>query len=374
MIILAIVPCCYDKSPGQRFRMEQWEPLLRRAGIVIEFAPFECEELHASLYESGGVCRKLRLISRAWSRRARLLRSIREYDAVYIFREAAVLGPALFERRVWHAGVSLIFDFDDAIFVPYTSPSNGYLSLLKFPWKTGTICRLASHVMAGNTYLANYARQFNEQVTVVPTTIDTEKYSLQLPHATALPVIGWSGSHSTLKYMDILREPLRDLARRTQFRLRVIGARNYEIEGVDVEVLPWCSETEVADLRPIDIGLMPLPEDRWAKGKCGLKALQYMALGIPSVCSPVGVNCEIIQDGENGFLASAAEEWVDKLELLIRSVEIRQKLGSAGRATVEAGYSARVQAPRVQRIFEDVLDRRSNCGTFVHHRIGARSC
>ena len=111
---------------------------------------------------------------------------------------------------------------------------------------------------------------------------------------------------------------------------------------------------------PIDIGLMPLPEDPWAKGKCGLKALQYMALGIPSVCSPVGVNCEIIQDGENGFLAATPEEWVDKLELLIRSVETRRKLGSAGRATVETDYSARVQAPRVQRIFEDVLDRRSN--------------
>jgi glycosyltransferase involved in cell wall biosynthesis len=355
MKILAIVPSTYDTSPGQRFRMEQWEPLLRRAGVEIVFAPFECEDLHAHLSRPGGAWRKLRLISRAWGRRARLLRSIREYDAAYIFREASVLGPPLFERRVWRAGVPLIFDFDDAIFVPYTSPSNGYLSLLKFPAKTGTICRMAAHVMAGNPYLADYARQFNARVTVVPTTIDTEKYTIERPKPVAVPVIGWSGSYSTLKYLNILREPLRRLAQQTRFRLRIIGARHYEIEGVDVEALPWRSETEVADLRPIDIGVMPLPDDRWARGKCGLKALQYMALGIPTICSPVGVNCDIIQDGENGLFASTPEEWVDKLEWLIRSVEDRQKLGLAGRASVDSEYSARVQAPRVQRIFESVI-------------------
>jgi glycosyltransferase involved in cell wall biosynthesis len=363
MRVLAICPATHDTSPGQRFRMEQWEPFLRRAGTEIDFAPFECEDLHACLYSPGGSWRKVNLILRACYRRARLLRSIRAYDAVYIFREAAVLGPPFFERLARRSGVPLIFDFDDAIFVPYTSPSNGYLSRLKFASKTGTICRLASHVMAGNTYLANYARQFNQHITVVPTTIDTEKYSVQRPQPKAVPVIGWSGSHSTSKYMEILREPLRKIAHRTRFRLRVIGARHYEIEGLDVEVLPWRSESEIADLRPIDIGLMPLPDDRWAKGKCGLKALQYMALGIPPVCSPVGVNCEIIQDGANGFLASTPEEWVSKLELLIRSAETRQNLGLAGRATVEFKYSAREQAPRVQRIFDAVVDRRSNRAT-----------
>jgi glycosyltransferase involved in cell wall biosynthesis len=340
--------------------MEQWEPFLRRAGIDIDFAPFECEDLHACLYGPGGAWRKLRLISHACARRARLLRSIRDYDAVYIFREAAVLGPPFFERLVRRSGVPLIFDFDDAIFVPYTSPSNGYLSRLKFASKTGTICRLASHVMAGNRYLANYARQFNDDITVVPTTIDTEKYAVRRPEPKAVPVIGWSGSHSTSKYMELLHESLRRLACRARFRLRVIGARRYEIEGVDVEVLPWRAETEVADLRPIDIGLMPLPDDRWAKGKCGLKALQYMALGIPAVCSPVGVNCEIIRDGENGFLASTPEDWVNKLELLLRSADMRRDIGLAGRATVEANYAASVQARRVQSIFEVVVDRRSN--------------
>jgi len=172
--------------------------------------------------------------------------------------------------------------------------------------------------------------------------------------AGGVPVIGWSGSYSTVQHLDTLRSGLQRLAREVPFRLRVIGTPKYELDGVDVEALPWRSETEVADLQRMDIGIMPLPDDKWSKGKCGLKALQYMALGIPTICSPVGVNTDIIQDGENGFIAGGEDEWVDKLARLLRSPELRRRLGLAGRSTVEARYSARVQAPRVYRIFESV--------------------
>jgi glycosyltransferase involved in cell wall biosynthesis len=254
----------------------------------------------------------------------------------------------------------MIFDFDDAVFVSYKSPSNGYLSYLKFPGKTATICRLSAHIMAGNPYLAEYARQYNPQnVTVIPTTIDTDKYHyLENKPTNDIPVIGWSGSHSTVQHLDTLRETLQDLAKQARFRLRVIGTPNYKIEGVDVEAMPWRSETETKDLEPIDIGVMPLPDDQWSKGKCGLKALQYMALGVPTMCSPVGVNSDIIQDGANGFLASTKEEWVEKLKRLIDSAELRRALGSAGRRTVEEKYSARVQAPRVFEILTSVVNAR----------------
>lgn len=356
MKVLALMPALYDTSPGQRYRLEQWEPLLRERGVEITYEAFEDPELHALIYKPGLLGKKLQLVTRALNRRMSLVRRVKDYDLVYILREAALLGPPVFEKLIHQRRVPIVFDFDDAIFVSYRSPSNGYLSYLKFASKTKTICRLASHVMVGNPYLAEYARQVNDRVTVIPTTIDTEKYRVPPRKEKNGPVvIGWTGSYSTVQHLDTLRGALKKLAERESFRLRVIGTPSYECAPVEVEAMPWRASTELEDLGEIDIGVMPLPDDRWSKGKCGLKALQFMALGIPTVCSPVGVNTDIIQDDENGFIAGTEDEWVDKLSRLLRSEELRQRLGQAGRRTVEQKYSAITQTPRVYEIFQSVI-------------------
>ncbi|MBK9215045.1 MAG: glycosyltransferase family 4 protein [Chloracidobacterium sp.] len=351
MRVLAIVPSLYDTSPGQRFRIEQWEPLLADEGIEISYAPFETEELRSVLHTGGGVFAKIGAVTRTMRRRGRELGDLSKYDLVYLFREAAILGPPWFERRIAGSGVPIVFDFDDAVFVSYKSPSNGYLSYLKFPSKTAEIVRLSAHVMAGNQYLADYSRQFNENVSIVPTTIDTDKYTVVERPVADVPTIGWSGSFSTVQHLDTIRDVLRELARTEQFRLRVIGTPSYKIPDVDTEATQWRSATEIEDLREIDIGVMPLPDEDWSRGKCGLKALQYMALGIPTVCSPVGVNSTIIRDGVNGHLADAPREWIDVLKKLLHSRELRREIGLAGRKTVEDEYSARVVAPKVAEIF-----------------------
>ena len=356
MRLLAVVPSIYDTSPGQRYRIEQWEPLLRKHGVEITYAPFESDELHALLYKSGNMRRKLSLVAEGICRRFATMKSVKDYDVVYVFREAALLGPAFFERWIHRSGVPMIFDFDDAVFVSYRSPTNGYLSYLKFASKVKSICRMSDHVMAGNPYLAEFARQVNANVTIVPTTIDTDKYTPR-SHAgeAAIPTIGWTGSFSTVQHLDTLRPALQKLAQHAKFRLRVIGTPTYKLEGLDVEAMPWRAATELEDLKTIDIGVMPLPDDAWSKGKCGLKALQFMALGIPTVCSPVGVNTDIIQDGENGFIAGSEDEWVGKLGQLLASRELRERLGRAGRETVENKYSANVQAPRVFELLRSVV-------------------
>ena len=356
MRVLALMPGLYDTSPGQRYRLEQWEPLLRERGVEITYAPFEDDELHAIVYKPGRMGKKLQLVTRNLARRLSTINRARGYDLVYILREAALLGPPVFERLLHQQRVPFVFDFDDAIFVSYRSPSNGYLSYLKFASKTKTICRLASHVMVGNPYLAEYAGAVNDNVTVVPTTIDTAKYRVAPPKTADGPLtIGWTGSFSTVQHLDTLRGALKKLAETEQFRLRVIGTPTYDLSPVNVEAMQWRAATELDDLRAIDIGVMPLPDDNWSKGKCGLKALQFMALGIPTICSPVGVNTDIIQDNENGFLAMTEDEWVDKLSRLLKSAELRRRLGAAGRTTVEQKYSAAIQAPRVYEIFKSVL-------------------
>ena len=356
MRVLAVVPYICNTSPGQRFRIEQWEPYLSENGVEITYAPFETDELRAVLHQRGNVLAKIQAVMLNFWRRRNELTRLKDFDLVYLFREAALLGPPWFERKIARSGVPIVFDFDDAIFVSYKSPSNGYLSYLKFPSKTAEICRLSAHIMAGNEYLADFARRYNKNVTIVATTIDTDKYLLREdPFEPETVTIGWSGSFSTIQHLDTIRDVLQELAKTEKFLLRVIGAPVYKIDGVETEAMQWRSETELHDLAKIDIGTMPLPDENWSRGKCGLKALQYMALGIPTICSPVGVNSTIIKDGENGFLAGSTEEWIEKIKMLIHSAKLRRKIGVAGRETVEQEYSAKVVAPRVLEVFRSAV-------------------
>src|SRR6266849_4664685 len=219
MRVLALVPSIHDTSPGQRYRIEQWQGGLRQLGVEITFSAFEDQDLRDVLYARGRWLKKGIGINKAFIRRLSTVRRLKSYDLVYVFREAALFGPSVFERIVQLSKVPLVFDFDDAIFVRYRSPANGWLSLLKAPGKTGTICRLASHVMVGNNYLAEYARTFNRNVTVVPTTIDTDTYRVGSGRDSGTPVVGWTGSYSTVQHLDLLRGVLCELARRERFRL-----------------------------------------------------------------------------------------------------------------------------------------------------------
>lgn len=375
MRILALVPYPYDRAPGQRFRFEQWTPLLERLGAEITFEAFRSEELHDLLCKPADTWRKVRLASQDLVRRLKALKVLANYDLVYLYTEAALVGPALIENYISLKGVPTVFDFDDAIFLHYNymSPVSRYLRLLKFPGKTRTICKLASHVLACNSYLADYAGRFNPHVTIVPSTVDTDSYTLNGSRQSSGPlVIGWTGSYSTVQYLDTLRPALQQLAKRERFKLRVIGTPDYQIQGVEVEALPWRSETEVADLRSIDIGIMPLPDNPWTRGKCGLKALQYMGLGIPVVCSPVGIESTTIRENETGLLATSDDQWIDQLTRLLHSSSLRERLGLAGRATVETEYALSVHAPRVYRIFESVVRhaRTRNNGHDAHYSKG----
>lgn len=350
--VLALVTSPINRAPGQRFRIEQWEPKLARLGVNLEFDCLQAPELEDLIYRPGHYGAKAWMIAEGMLRRAQVLQRAREFDAVYVFRESARLGPALFERWLASTGVPYVFDFDDAIFLSNVTKANRAFGFLKCPGKTAASCRLAAHVMAGNDYLADYARQFNPQVTVVPTTIDTDKYRPSQPgQESPSPLLVWTGSPTTAPYLESLAGALLELRKRHNFRLRVVGAPQASLPGLDVELVPWRAETEASILEGAWAGLMPVPDDAWGRGKCGCKALQYMAMNVPAVCAPVGVNSQIIEDGENGFLASSSREWVEKLDMLLRSAELRCRMGRLGRATVEEWYSAKVQAPRVAEIF-----------------------
>jgi len=342
-------------TPGQRFRIEQWESHLRANGMEFTYYPFLDEDASALLKNRGRSLRKaLRLLSLCL-RRTELAERLSGCDLVYIFRETALLGPAIAERILDRRRIPYVFDFDDSVWVRYRSPANSYWSYLRCPGKTATTCRLAGHVLAGNDTLAAYARNHTHKLSIVPTTIDTDLYLPVPAKESATTVIGWSGSYSTGPYLELVRGVLQRLARRFSFRVVIVGAREYQVEGIDIDVRPWRLTNELQDLAEFDIGIMPLPDSPWERGKCGLKALQYMALAIPAVASPVGVNRQIICHGENGLLASTPDEWEHTLAQLLGDMSLRRRLGLAGRTTVERAYSARVHAPRVADVFRSVV-------------------
>jgi glycosyltransferase involved in cell wall biosynthesis len=358
--VLAVVQHAYDVSPGQRYRIEEWQPLLEREhGIDITWAPFMDRKAYGLLIKPGYLAQKITATVAGAARRTRDVLRAGKWDCIYILREAAPIGPAFFDRLL-AARAPYVFDFDDAIFLPQVSDANRAFAFLKSHRKTETACRLAAHVMAGNAYLASWARQYNADVSVIPTTVDTDRYKPLVRPPNDVPVIGWSGTSTTSMYLRDIREVFTRLAETHNFRLRVIGAGNFEpIAGVACDLIPWTSEGEIDELSKIDIGLMPLRDDDWARGKCGLKALLHMSLAEPVVCSPVGVNADIIENGRNGFLASSTEEWVARLRELLESPELRRRLGAAGRETVIERYSARSQVPRVAEILRLAAKRKA---------------
>src|SRR5713101_1212699 len=349
--VLALVPYPADRAPGQRYRIEQWAPLLCRAGVQVTLSPFLSRRGMDLLYEPGHVGAKAQEVLRGYCKRLAEVLLPGSVDVIFVYREAALLGPAWIE---WLLAFRrpLVFDVDDAIYLADTSQANAWSRRLKSVTKVETICRVARHVTVGNEFLARYAKDRARGVTVIPSTIDTDVYQIQPRARNRVPVIGWSGSVTTVPYLMALAPALRRLREKQEFELRVIGAK-VDIEGLAVRCLPWQAETEPDDLRALDVGLMPLPDDEWSRGKCGMKALQYMALGIPPVVSPVGVNTTIVLDGVNGFSASAEEEWIDRIALLLEDEPLRRSLGQEARRTVEESYSARAHAPRVARILSE---------------------
>lgn len=356
--VVALANKRWGLAPGQRFRFEQWAPhLARDHGIDIDLLPFESDALTQALYLPGHRVRKATWVMFDFFRRSQVVARARHYDAVLLFREASLIGPAFYERLIAWTGKPIIFDFDDSIWSANQARVNGLFSRLHFFGKTKTLCRIAAAVTPGNEFLAAYARQYNDNVTVMPTSIDLDAYRVITEPADNSPfVICWTGSTSTLADFEHARPALETLAGRLPIRVKIVCNRppDRPIRGAEMQFVPWTAENELEDVGRCHVGIMPLPDDEVRRGKCGLKALQYMATGRPVVASAVGVNTEIVKSGRNGFLARTDSEFVDALMQLAQSPELRSKLGREARRTVENGYSAEIVARRFAAVVRSV--------------------
>lgn len=331
----------FDRSPSQRYRFEQYFKFLESNGITCELSYLISQKDDKIIYSAGNYLGKLLIFLKSWLIRIKDIKRANTFNYIFIQREAFMTGTTYFEKQFAKSNAKLIFDFDDSIWLEDKNEANSKLSFLKNPAKTAKIISLCDTIIAGNDYLADYASQYNKNVIIIPTTIDTDWYIPKPKISNEKVLIGWSGSFSTIKHFESALEALIEIKNKygDKVSFKVIGDPNYHYAPLDIKGQKWKSKSEVEDLQDVDIGIMPLPDIDWTRGKCGLKGLQYMGLATPTVMSPVGVNTEIISHGENGFLASTKKEWVDCLSMLIESPELRTKLGNNGRKTVVKQYS-----------------------------------
>jgi glycosyltransferase involved in cell wall biosynthesis len=359
MEVLALIPNQYGHAPGQRSSIELWESVLSPVGINIHYAPFETKRLQEVLYSPGHYATKVGEMLRAYIERIKLLGDLKRFDAVFVYREAALLGPAFLEKMVARRGLPIIYQLDDPLFVPYTSPSNGYLSYLKFFGKISEICRLAKVVMVNSTQIREYVSQYNQNIWQVPSVVDTSHYVFRPESLAKEPdevCIGWSGSPTTIGNIRVIAPALRTLAERVPHRVHLIGGTEFDLPGVRYVAQKWSAETEVEDLRKMQVGMVPLPVNEWNKRKFYMKTAQYMALGIPTVATPLGSNPEVIQHGVTGFLANSEDEWIEYLSLLIKDHKLRVDMSYAAAQAAQEKYSLGSNTPKIIEAFRAALN------------------
>jgi glycosyltransferase involved in cell wall biosynthesis len=357
MRVLFIVPYPADLSPSQRFRFEQYLGLMQLQGYQYEIHSFLLPHNWKLFGSRGSVLKKIAAVVTGYARRIPLLARASQFDRIFIHREAVPLGPPLMEWLIAKVlRKKIIYDFDDAIWLTDRRNESPIARVLRWRTKVESVCRMSYRVSCGNNYLASFAKQFNTSVVVNPTTIDTgfhKPASDNARNSSHTITIGWTGTQSTLKYLEPLGKVVAGItAKYPGVTFCVIADSEPSFAWPAMRFVRWEKATEVVDLQKIDIGVMPLPDDDWSKGKCGFKALQYMSLAIPTVASPVGVNTEIIQHGQNGLLATTDDDWLDCLDRLIRDEALRRTLGAAGAQTVRDRYSVDSNANLFLSLFD----------------------
>jgi glycosyltransferase involved in cell wall biosynthesis len=351
--ILFIIPYPLDSAPSQRFRFEQYFNTLEH--FEYETSSFIDKKSWEILYKKGNNFRKVTTVINGLFKRFKTLIKASHFDFIFIHRESIPFGPPIFEFILAKAlRKKIIFDFDDAIWLNNYSQNNEILKFFKCArLRTNKSIKWSYKVSCGNKYLQNYALKLNSKSTHLPTTIDTSYHSKSRDFDSEKTIIGWTGSHSTIMYLDAIIPVLKQLEERFQFEFHVISDFNPKFDLKSYRFIPWNIETEIEDLSKFKIGIMPLPDTEWAKGKCSFKALQYMALGIPPIASPVGTNLDVIKHGVNGFLCTSDEEWKIALEkLLLASKKELDPIMANAIETIESHYSYNANKTRFLSLFE----------------------
>lgn len=341
---------------SSRVRVLQYLPYLENSGIQFELSPLFDEQYISDLYARRE--RAYLSVLRAYWRRLAVLLRRSSYDLIWLEKELFPWFPFFFDNLFLRAGKPYVLDYDDAIFHRYDLHHYSLVRNL-LGAKIARLIRKSTSVIAGSHYISAYAQKAGAaRVAFLPSVIDIADYPVRAVKTGERFTIGWIGTPITAKaYLPSVLPVLQKLATRLDFRLVLIGAGDVHAEGIEIESREWALNKEAELLADVDVGIMPLTDGPWERGKCGYKLIQYMACGIPVVASAVGENNYIVREGENGFLARSEEEWLRAFTCLAEEPERARAMGLAGRRLVEQEYSLQVTAPRLLSILREAASR-----------------
>lgn len=365
--ILFLVPHPVYEA-GYRYRVQQFLPYFEGAGYKCTISPFSTGTLFRSLPRDGRLGMKVLHTLYCTARRFSRLAYLAHFDLVVIHREVFPFFTPMMETWVLRRHPKVIFSFDDAIHIGHHDVSSlNHPLLYRFKYGRGVneILKRSLHIIAGNRILAEYAAQFNSAVSIIPTVVDCSQYSYKsISDERAGPLtVGWIGSRTTACYLPAIEPALKRLAEANPGRVRFsfLGHPEYKPNLPDATSLPFRLNTEMDHLRSLDIGIMPLPDTEWTRGKCAFKAIQYMGIGIPTVASPVGITNDLITHNVNGLLATSVDDWFQALDLLVNDSGLRRRLSLEARRTVEQSYSLQVWGPRLASLFDRLCGAPVDC-------------
>lgn len=342
------------RAPNSRLRSYQYLPFLESRGIRVRPEPFSSDRYLRDFY-AGKPLDRLDVLRSYAQRLFRLLQSHR-YDLLWVEHEMLPYLPAAAESMCRRMGIAYVVDYDDAVFDRYRRHADHRVRR----WlggKIDAVMRNAAAVVCGNRYLADYARRAGaRRVEILPTVVDLFRYPEMASSSRESFTIGWIGTRTTAAYLQQIAPALQSVAGGEGTRIVSIGSGPVRLNGVPLEAREWSEATEVDEVRRFDVGVMPLPDDPWTRGKCGYKLIQYMACSLPVVASPVGANPEIVENGKTGYLAGSTKEWVEALEKLRKDPELRREMGRRGYRKVKERYALQVTAPRLEDILRDAMD------------------
>lgn len=341
--ILVLCPYPQGIAAGQRLKYEQYLDNWRAAGFDVTVSPFMDRVLWDRAYMPGHHVAKALGTLRGHLRRLRDLMRIGRYDIIYISMWVTPFGTTWLERLTRGWAKRIVYDIEDNLLTDEGAPK-GIRQRLKGRGKARFLLERADHVLTASPFMVDRYRTINAAgaVTLIYPSVDTDTFRpRETPRPAGKPVIGWTGTFSSRPYLDLLAPVFQELARRLDYKLIVIGNFAYDLPGVDLEVLTWSREEEVAQMQRLDIGVYPLPDDDWVLGKAGLKVIQYMAFGLPSVSSNIGTATRQVTDGVDGFLVNSEAQWLEVLERLCRDQALRARIGETARHEAVAHYSRR---------------------------------
>jgi len=340
-------------NAGSRYRVYKYLHYLEKENIEYKVCPPMSNTLFKYLYQTKNPIKKILFYFITYLVRIKDLTKVKDYDIIFIHQGLCYFGPPVLEYLIAKLNNNIIYDIDDAHFAKPIF-ATGIAARFHDRDRIAKLCKISKQVVVSVNYIKQYVQKYNPNVTVIPTSIDIQRYTLKnykVKYEDSV-IIGWTGTASGLIYLKDLEDVFQKLSQLYNIKLKIISSKKIEFKEVNVINCKWSLKNEITDLQSIDIGVMPLPNTDFAKGKGGFKIIQYMGVGVPVVCSPVGVNAEIVQDGINGFLANTKEEWIEKLSLLIENESLREIIGRRGRETIKDKYTIEVNAPKFIQVIK----------------------